>query len=144
MISEVFLKAVNKDFVVLSVNGQLQRLTFERDEDVGLTHTKTPFQDVAVVPSTNPEILSLLQSVNLQRSVKNGQLQGYKVKSNRPGLNVSQFGLKRGDVVTEVDGKDITQGNTDLLKLFQESSQKGHVDLTVLRNGQTRTIQLGN
>lgn len=144
VISDVILKAVNKDFVVLSVNGQLQRLTFDRDEDTGLTKTKTSIAKVAAAPSTSSDILSMLQSVNLQRSVKNGQLQGYKVKSNRPGLDIGQFGLKRGDVVTKFDGKDITQGNIDLLKLFQEASQKGQVDLTVLRNGQTRTIQLGN
>ena len=143
VISDVFLKAVNKDFVVLSVNGQLQRLTFERDEESGLAKAKTPVQAAAAL-SDKPEILSLLKNVNLQRSVKNGQLQGYKVKSNKPGLNIAQFGLKRGDVVTKFDGKDVTQGNIDLLQLFQEASQKGQVDLTVLRNGQTRTIQLGN
>ncbi len=145
VISDVILKAVNKDFVVLSVNGQLQRLTFERDKDIGLSRTKTAPQQKKTSPDSvlSGDVMSLLKSVNLRRSLKNGKLQGYKVKSNSPGLDVKKFGFERGDIVTAFDGKDITQGNVDLLKLFQEASQKKQVDLTVLRNGQTQTIQLG-
>lgn len=148
VISDVFLKAVNKDFVVLSVNGQLQRLTFERDEDVGLKTpvTKTASKVSALTPNIamTQNVVSLLQNVNLRRSMKNGRLEGYKVKSNRPDVDLSKFGLKKGDIVTQVDNKDITQGRIDFLKLFQEAAQKGQVEVTVLRNGQSQKIQLGS
>ena len=145
VISDVVLKAVNKDFVVLSVNGQLQRLTFERNEDIGLSGPKASSapKTISPKPKQSVDMLSMLQNVNLRRSMKGGKLQGYKVKSNRPDVDLTQFGFKRGDIVTAVDGKDITQGNIDMLKLYQEAAQKGQVDMTVLRNGQTRRIQLG-
>lgn len=149
VISDVILKAVNKDFVVLSVNGQLQRLTFERGEDIGLSRSKTTSQQKTALPNVaqtggtkSGDFASMLQNVSLSRSMKNGKLQGYKVKSKRPGIDLTKFGFERGDIVTVFDGQDITKGNTNLLKLFQSASQKGQVDLTVLRNGQTRTIQL--
>lgn len=147
IISDVFLKAVNKDFVVLSVNGQLQRLTFERDENTGLTASVPAKLNASILPpnlTANQDILSLLQHVSLRRSMKNGRLEGYKVKSNSPEIDITQFGFVKGDIVTQIDGNNITKGRMDFLKLFQEASERGQVEVAVLRNGQNLKIKLGS
>ena len=151
VISDVILKAVNKDFVVLSVNGQLQRLTVERAKEEGFLQRNNDSTNLKLnnsAPSSkallSQNVLTVIQNLSFDRSIKNGQVQGYTIKTNRPDFNVRQFGIEKGDLVTEIDGKDITTKKVDFLSLFQEASQKGNIEITVLRNGQSKKIELGS
>lgn len=161
IISGVTLQAVNKDFIVLNVDGQIQRLTFDRGAETGLTiktadtettNTKVSVkraasnsapQDRLASPAISADVSTLFQSLSLRREMKNGQLTGYSVKPNRPGVDLSRFGFAKGDIVTAIGGTDITRGRPDFLALFEQASQGGGTEVTVLRNGQTRTIKLG-
>jgi len=159
IVQGVTLQAVNKDFIVLNVDGQIQRLTFERGDDTGLVKksdtNQTPASSVVVRPSAvqaptaiQPKTLSndvsqLFQNVSLRRVMKDGHLAGYSVKANRPGVDLSPFGFSKGDVVTAIGGTDITLGRPDFLALFEQAEKNGGVDVTVLRNGQIKTITLG-
>ncbi len=146
VISDVILKAVNKDFVVLSVNGQLQRLTFEQNEEGKLSRREIAVLQAPNLPSSglNEDMFSLMQNISLRRSMKNGRLEGYKVKSNRPNLDITKFGFEKGDIITQISGTNITKGRIDFLTLMQEAAERGQVELTVLRNGQTQKIRLGS
>jgi len=157
----VTLQAVNKDFIVLNVDGQVQRLTFDRGAETGLIIKTAETDDVASsvsvkgavntrapnvetrTPNVSADISSLFQNLSLRRVMKNGQLQGYSVKPNRPGINLSPYGFSKGDVITAIGGTDITRGRPDFLALFDKAAQNGGTEVTVLRNGQTRTIKLG-
>lgn len=160
IVSGVILQAVNTDFIVLDVDGQIQRLTFERGDDTGLikktaANENTAKTTLAVkVPSSknstqlqSPEISKnvsqLFQDISLRRIMKNGQLTGYSVKANRPGVNLAPFGFSKGDIVTAIGGTDITRGRPDFLALFENAAQSGGTEVTVLRNGQIKTITLG-
>jgi len=163
IISGVTLQAVNADFIVINVDGQIQRLTFERGDDTGLI-TKTASDDdiptkLTVKASANKskpqkinavqsaeisgDVSQLFQSLSLRRVMQNGQLKGYSVKANRPGVDLSPFGFSKGDVITAIGGTDIRRGRPDFLALFEQSAQSGSTEVTVLRNGQTRIIKLG-
>jgi len=156
----VTLQAVNKDFIVLDVDGQIQRLTFERSEDTGLIvktadgdqapkttlSVKAPTRQAA--PSVQSQAISgdvstLFQNISLRRVMKNGQLTGYSVKANRAGVDLSPFGFSKGDIVTAIGGTDITRGRPDFLALFENAAQSSNTEVTVLRNGQVKTIKLG-
>jgi len=158
----VTLQAVNRDFIVLNVDGQIQRLTFERNNETGLMpkledREVAPSKVEVKVPSgTAPkkassfqspeisgEVSKLFQSLSLRRVMKNGRLTGYSVKANRPGVDLSPFGFSKGDIVTGIGGTDVTRGRPDFLALFEQAAQNGNTEVTVLRNGQTRTIKLG-
>jgi len=157
----VTLQAVNKDFIVLNVDGQVQRLTFDRGAETGLiiktaeTNDAKPVISVkrnvsGAVPATVPsspnisaDVSALFQNMSLRRVMKDGQLKGYSVKANRPGVDLSPYGFSKGDVITAIGGKDITRGRPDFLALFDQAAQSGGTEVTVLRNGQTRTIKLG-
>ena len=160
IVDGVTLQAVNKDFVVLDVDGQIQRLTFERGDDTGLVKKtadteETPRTSITVnsprsqSPATaqSPEISgnvsALFQNISLRRVMKNGQLTGYSVKANRPGVDLTPYGFSKGDIVTAIGGTDITRGRPDFLNLFEQAANSGGTEVTVLRNGQTRTIKLG-
>ena len=152
VIDDVFLKAVNKDFVVLSVNGDLQRLTFEVKESGELSPNNTPISNAATPPNLKrqatkagitQDAISVFENINFRRSLKDGQLQGFAINPKKAGVDLSVLGLRKGDIVTQIDGKDITSGRVDFLSLFQESARKENIDVTVLRNGQSRIIRLG-
>lgn len=160
IVSGVTLQAVNKDFIVLDVDGEIQRLTFEKGEETGLLVTTVEQEKsnskIMVTRSDNPlvttgaksvvtsgNVTSLFQNVSLRRVMKNGRLLGYSVKANRPGVDLSPYGFSKGDVVTAIGGTDITRGRPDFLALFEKAAQSGSTEVTVLRNGQTKTIKLG-
>lgn len=159
----VTLQAVNKAFIVLNVDGQIQRLTFERGEETGLisktSNPEGPQTGIAVkvpVNMTPPQsanapqaetissdVSALFQNISLRRVMKDGQLTGYSVKANRPGVDLKPFGFSKGDIVTKIGGTDITRGRPDFIALFEKAAQSGGTEVTVLRNGQLRTIKLG-
>jgi len=159
IISGVILQAVNKDFVVLDVDGQLQRLTFDRGEDTGLIkktgvdgNASKTVLSVGVPSKKSPEpqiagisgdISQLFQNVSLRRVMKDGYLTGYSVKANRPGIDLTPFGFSKGDVITNIGGADLTIGRPDFMALFEQAEKSGGIDVTVLRNGQIKTIKLG-
>ena len=156
----VTLQAVNREFLVLDVDGQMQRLTFEKGEETGLTvksendpaaSSQVKVKARAGTASVNPvqtvaisgDVSTLFQNISLRRVMKDGFLTGYSVKANRPGVNLSQFGFSKGDIVTAIGGTDITLGRPDFLALFEQAEKNGGLDVTVLRNGQIKTIRLG-
>lgn len=155
----VVLQAVNTDFIVLDVDGQMQRLTFERGDDTGLIKktvvdeavkssvaVKAPRGQTATpseAPAISNDVSQLFQNVSLRRVMKDGHLTGYSVKANRPGVDLSPFGFSKGDIVTAIGGKDITIGRPDFMALFEQAEKDGGIDVTVLRNGQIKTIKLG-
>lgn len=162
IVDGVILQAVNKDFIVLDVDGQIQRLTFDRGNDTGLMtktaqaddapktqlNVKLPKGQAAAQTPSQPakgstEVSALFQNLSLRRVMKNGHLTGYAVKPNRPGIDLSPYGLSKGDVVTAIGGTDLTIGRPDFLKLFEKAEKNGGVDITVLRNGQLKTLKLG-
>ena len=161
IITGVFLKAVNKNFIVLDVDGQIQRLTFDRGEQTGLMDSTVDSDaaqpsvtvkragvsaaqnDVANTPAISGDITSLFQNISLRRVMKDGDMKGYSVKANRPSVNLSSYGFAKGDIVTAIGSTDITRGRPDFLALFETAAQSGGIEVTVLRNGQTRTLKLG-
>jgi len=156
----VTLQAVNKDFIVLDVDGQIQRLTFERGDDTGLikktaagddapkttVNVKAPNSSAPASSEsakTSGDVSTLFQSISLRRVMKDGQLTGYSVKANRPGVDLTPLGFSKGDIVTAIGGADITRGRPDFLSLFENAAQSGGTEVTVLRNGKIKTIKLG-
>lgn len=159
IVAGVTLEAVNKDFIVLDVDGEMQRLTFERGDDTGLMKKTGANEDApqtaftVKVPSgsigkTQPvaiasDVSQLFQNVSLRRVMKDGYLTGYSVKASRPGVDLTPLGFSKGDVITNIGGTDITIGRPDFMALFEQAEKNGGIDITVLRNGQIRTIKLG-
>ena len=160
IVSGVTLEAVNKDFVVLDVDGQIERLTFERGENTGLiqktnendeasktkVRVNAPVRPLATTSTSigaSSNIGALFQQVSLRRVMKDGRMIGYSVKPNRPGVSLKPFGFAKGDVVTAIGSTDITRGRPDFIRLFENAALSGGTEVTVLRNGQIKIIKLG-
>jgi len=147
IVSGVILKAVNKDFIVLTVDGQIQRLTFEREAGMALKKrtADTVTNQARPVPGTAGAVnhSELLKLISLKRVVEGGELKGYKVSPNRPDIKLSQFGMDNGDILTNIAGVDLTQGRPDFQQIMKRLREQNGATITVLRNGTAKSIRLG-
>lgn len=146
IIDDVFLESVTEDFIVLSQNGQIERLSLAGNDRTGLTQAEavapqdTLGQGQALITAN---IDTLLSSVTLTRVTEDGQAQGYRVTSNSPTVDLANFGLKDGDIVTHIGAEDLTQGRPEFAAIARELSQTSQFDIEILRADRPMTITLG-
>jgi serine protease Do len=71
---------------------------------------------------------------------------GAYVDSVVPGSPAEEAGLKRGDIITEINGKRILEGEFDLSQAISENKIGDEITLTIWNNGETREAEviLGN
>lgn len=141
IISNVFLRAVTKSYIVLEAGGQLERLTFNKRESK-LTAAMTKPEAESVQPAkARPAQISLNDFIVRvkQVSVNGGpKVKGLTVMPRGDGAAFAQAGFKPGDVIIKVNGLMLT--NPAAMKQFENA--KGGT-FTVLRNNRTMTIQVG-
>lgn len=155
----VTLQNVYPDFVVLRVNGEIQRLTFQRDSETGLSDTQidevSQSVSVATQPSEENALVSvnsvqqmnaadLIQSVQLNPNFETGTLVGYEIKARNGETSLEQYGLQSGDIVTAVNGDSLLVGQPDLQGLITKLKSANQVKLDILRDGRPVTVQIGS
>ena len=159
VMSGVTLQNVYPDFVVLKVNGEVQRLTFQRDEKTGLSETQIDRVSQSVsIPgnaseesnpiTTNPteqiDASALMKSVQLNPNFESGTLIGYEIKARSGAANLEEFGLQSGDIVTAINGNSLLQSQPDLQGLIANLKNANQVKLDILRDGSPVTVQIGS
>ncbi len=144
IISGVTLQAVSSRYIVLSLNGRLERLTFERDQANTLIAAKenaSPQNVLGLSPSAAPA--DFLSMVKLTRVSEKG-VTGFQIGPKPGGLNLSSFGLKDGDIITRVAEQDLSQGLPDMASLANSLSGANSVNITVLRDGREISLEVGS
>ena len=159
VINGVTLQNVYPDFVVLKVNGEVQRLTFQRDEKTGLSQPQTDrvSQSVSIagnateqsnLNTTNPsqqiDPSALMKSVQLNPNFESGTLIGYEIRARSGEAKLEEFGLQSGDIVTAINGNSLLQSQPDLQGLITNLKNANQVKLDILRDGSAITVQIGS
>jgi putative serine protease PepD len=85
-----------------------------------------------------PGFLGVQATDPMQGGQGNGT-QGAFLAEVDPGSPAEKAGLKRGDLVTEVDGSAV-DGSTDLVAAIRTRAPGDTVELTYARNGDTKTV----
>jgi len=145
----VTLTSTAKDFVMLDVNGDLQRLTLERvklEAESGKSTIIRAAPAASVGPS-RADAERLFSQIQLTPDYDMGpnrkkQIQGFKIKA-RPGTNLDKFGLKSGDVVTRIGPVLLNKNSPNIKELRGLMSTGAAQDIEVLRDGKVVTIRLG-
>ena len=146
----VVLQSVQKNYIIIDVDGKIQRLTFNREEITGLSYRN---DDLKSNKGLNKESLAtrsfdfdvdlLFQNLSLRRVSEAGKLRGYSIKQNQPNMDLTKLGFLEEDIITAIDGVDITFGSPNFVKLFEQSRKSGNVVMTIIRNGKTKKIKIG-
>ena len=146
----VVLQSVQKNYIIIDVDGKIQRLTFNREEITGLSYRNDDLKsnkglnkESLVTRSSDFDVDLLFQNLSLRRVSEAGKLRGYSIKQNQPNMDLTKLGFLEEDIITAIDGVDITFGSPNFVKLFEQSRKSGNVVMTIIRNGKTKKIKIG-
>lgn len=144
----VILTRTAKEFVMLDVNGDSQKLTLERVK-IGEKSETQPI--VRAAPKSNlptkAEIENLFSQVQLTPSLeimpdRSTRMQGFRIKA-RSGSDLSKFKLKSGDILTRVGPVMLDTSRVNMKELRDLVSTGAAQDYEVLRDGAPVTIRIG-
>jgi general secretion pathway protein C len=154
----VTLQAVRAKFIVLDVRGELQRLTFLRDSTTGLVAERTE-PTAVIAPATVKKIKvqnngvigsasgvnasELLKTVKFNPYYDQGRLSGYSVSSSKGEAGLKQFGLKAGDVITQVNSTSLLSERLNLLQLAASLRDAKQIKMQIIRDGRPQTVNIG-
>ncbi len=77
----------------------------------------------------------LLMQARIIPAMRNGESQGFKLFSIRPGSLYSRIGLQNGDILQRINGLSLASAERGL-EAFQKLRESSHIELEVERNGQ--------
>ncbi len=145
VMNNVTLERTTKDFVMLDVNGDAQKLTLERlklgEKDAGAKIIRaTP---VSAAPS-RASIEDIFSKTSIKPSFNRstGKMQGFRINA-KPGADLEQFKLQSGDVLTRVGPMLLDTRTPDMMALQELLTTGAAQDIEVIRNGTPVTIRIG-
>ena len=149
-IQNATVKMILREKVVLNVNGKDEILKIEKNREgsktfnskaAGLATERS--QNIAVkrsqMISAVKDVNNLMKQIRIRPNFRNGKPDGLRLTGIRPNSIFYNMGLKSGDVLTGVNGKDI-ESVDDVFKLYQDLQSSSRIQLQIKRRGQLKTI----
>ncbi|MFO7965294.1 MAG: type II secretion system protein GspC [Desulfobacterales bacterium] len=96
--------------------------------------------DRSQIDEAMQNINNLMQQVRIMPHFENGQPNGFSLTGIRPNSIVRKMGLRNGDIITGVNGKNI-ETMEDAMGFYQQLSSGDTVSLDMKRRGRERTIE---
>jgi general secretion pathway protein C len=92
------------------------------------------------VDRARANLSQVLKSARLEPKVVNGRTEGFLVRMIRPRSLLEKLGLKRGDLVKEVNGVELNSPEK-ALQVFQQLREAKKLSVSLLRNGRPLTYE---
>lgn len=157
------LKEIHSDHIVLLHNGRHETLRLPKrvisTSATGHNISSRPNRKSSTLPSSAAKTekireyrdalvndpVSLIGIIRSAPYREDGKLVGYRVQTGRDKDALNSLGLFPGDIVTSVNGVDMSN-STQLMRLLKQLSKAEEVSAEVLRDGSptTVTIRLDN
>jgi general secretion pathway protein C len=144
------VKMILREKVVLNVNGKDEILKLEKNrvgskkinsQAASLVSEKA--QNITVrrsqMESAVKDVNNLMKEIRIRPNFRNGKPDGLLLTGIRPNSIFYSMGLKSGDVLTGVNGKDI-ESVDDVFKLYQNLQSSSRMQLQIKRRGLLKTI----
>lgn len=153
------LKEIHKTYIVLQHNGKNERLSLRENSQVSQMPRKSKinnkppaylkhlnggqqanWQETMNQQKFNPTTISnIVKKVNFVADQK-GNIQGIRVSSLSQGDLLTQSGLQSNDIITAINGNNITA--TNMLSIKQKLEKNPNATVTIKRNGKIQNIQV--
>ncbi len=136
IIPGVKLQRVDIDFVILDRNGVPERLSRQgrTEEDVNLSSLITN-------EALSFKAAKMIQDLRFYPQREGKKIIGYRVMPRR-GSDIEAYGFKRNDIVTSINGVDMTQSNVNLVALWDNMKLARYATIQVLRDDVLKTIEV--
>ncbi|MGM0453613.1 MAG: type II secretion system protein GspC [Thermodesulfobacteriota bacterium] len=152
-IQQARIKVILRKKVVLTVDGKDEVLQMEDLVDQshrtdgrsgsGSDRSRGDREHVAVerseIDNALKNINQLMRQIRVRPYFEDGKPNGILLSGIRDNSIFEEMGLKSGDVVKAVNGKDI-ESVDDAMKFYQNLKSSSEVDLKIERNGNPQTI----
>jgi general secretion pathway protein C len=148
-IQNATVKIILREKVVLNVNGkdeilELEKVAGDYKSIISSKKSKGSFSQNITIKHSRIEkainnINDLMKQVRIRPHFSNGKPNGLNLSGIRPGSIFSEMGLKSGDILTGVNGKNI-ESVDDALKFYESLKSSSNVQLQLKRKGQQKTI----
>lgn len=140
----VVLQGVFPGYVLIRVNGQTQRLTMEEPQLQGQTNPRASDRGNLQTLRTVDAQTLLSQARFSVVEDETGARIGVAIDPRTPALDLSAYGLQRGDVITRFAGQSLASGLPDVSALRRIASSGRPVDVDIIRDGKPMTLTIGN
>lgn len=148
-IQNATVKMILREKVVLNVSGKDEILGIEKaggSQEIRGPSAKiggTTSQNINVkrsqIDTAIKDVNTLMKQIRIRPHFKNGKPDGFRLTGIRPNSIFYSMGLKSGDIIMGVDGKDI-ESVDDALKFYQNLQSSSKVQLQIKRRGRLKTI----
>jgi general secretion pathway protein C len=149
-IQNATVKLILREKVVLNVNGKDEILKIEKDREGSKNFNPQTAnlmpersQNITVrrseMESAVKDVNNLMKQIRIRPNFKNGKPDGIRLTGIRPNSIFYNMGLKSGDILTGVNGKEI-ESVDDIFKFYQNLQSSSRVQLQIKRRGQLKTI----
>jgi len=143
------LKRILRGKVVLRVNDKDEILTMEEEaaSRAEPEYVRSPAgKKEATIQVSRSEVdeslknvHQLLTQVRIRPHFRDGKPDGLAVSNIRPGSFFAKLGLRNGDIVQGINGRNIKSPD-DVMEVYQRLKSGSRVALQVMRNGEERII----
>jgi general secretion pathway protein C len=148
-IQNATVKMILREKVVLNVNGKDEILGIEKvsgsqqirkaSSELGGTSSQNITVKRSQIDTAIKDVNTLMKQIRIRPNFKNGKPDGFRLTGIRPNSIFYNMGLKSGDIIMGVDGKDI-ESVDDALKFYQSLQSSSNVQLQIKRRGRLKTI----
>lgn len=143
------VKLILREKVVLRVDDKNEILEIEKGQDSGPTRrtaSKPPSNfsqnvtlDRSKIENAVQDINNLMRQARVRPHFTGGKPDGLSITGIRANSIFHNMGLKSGDIITSVDGRDIKSVD-DALNLYQSLKTASNVKVQLKRRGRLKTI----
>lgn len=82
----------------------------------------------------------ILKQARLEPRMMNGQIEGFTVKMIRPRTLLWKLGLKRGDIIKEINGVQLDSAEK-ALRIYQQLKEARNISIALQRRGKNLTFE---
>lgn len=136
------VKDILKDQIVVTINGKDSRIILsdytELVKGVNFTEQASYVISKKMLKSKLSDMPSLLRSMRVVPYTSKG-IRGFKVVSIKDRFITDKLGLKKGDIILSVNGKDVTNMD-NIMQLYSKVQDIEHVNLEILRNREKQSL----
>jgi len=136
---KVILRVGGKDEILTIEEGPASRSEKEYPKTRPVKKATTRMLSRSKLQESLEDINQLLSQAKIRPHFRDGRSEGLAITNIKAGSFFADMGLKNGDVVQGIDGRDI-ESPDDVLEVYKKLKSGSQVELQIMRNGEERTI----
>lgn len=138
IIPGVTLKRVNIEYVILDRNGTSERLSLQGKTQADKKSAGTVDISLSELSYKASDLIDDLRFYPFHRD---GNVIGYRVSSRR-GVRLEDYGFKRNDVITAINGQSLTEKFVNMPALWKNFRLARYATIDIIRSDTPMTLQV--